>query len=224
MQTLFLVEDDENIRELVSYALTGSGYEVTTFEEGGSFFERLDRQTPDLILLDIMLPGEDGLTILKRLKQTARTQGLPVILLTAKGSELDRVKGLNQGADDYITKPFSVLELTARVKALLRRSRPQGKAICLGELSLDPSRRIVLAQGQEVDLTFKEFELLAYLLRNQGIALSREQILENVWGYDYQGETRTVDMHVMALRQKLGDSAALIQTVRSVGYKAGEPS
>ncbi len=222
MQTLFLVEDDENIRELVRYALTGSGFLVKAFEEGASFLVAMAQELPELVLLDIMLPGQDGFSLLGALKRDPRFASVPVILLTAKGSEMDRVKGLDLGADDYITKPFSVLELTARVKALLRRVQPKADHFTLGGLMLDLPRRAVLVRGEAVQLTFKEFELLAYLFQNQGLVLTREQILRHVWGYDYEGESRTVDMHIMALRQKLGSEGHLIKTLRSVGYKLGD--
>lgn len=225
--TIFLVEDDESIRELVLYALGSAGFDAQGFESGKDFFAVLERQTPDLVLLDIMLPGEDGLALLSRLKSTAATEHLPVIMLTAKTSEYDKVKGLDLGADDYISKPFGVMELISRVRAVLRRVSPGGQTdeitLAAGGVRLDEQRRTVTADGNDVSLTFKEFELLSYLLKNLGIVLSREKIMERVWGFDYEGESRTVDMHIKSLRQKLGGCAGMIQTVRGVGYKAEQP-
>lgn len=224
MQKIFLVEDDDNIREMVSYALNMAGFESRGFAEGEAFWEALKKEGPSLVLLDIMLPGEDGVSILKRLKQSEKTAKLPVILLTAKSAEYDRVKGLDLGADDYITKPFSVMEAISRIKAVLRRCgwEPQkAPKLETGNITLYEDRRTVLADGGEISLTFKEFELLRCLMVNEGIALSRDKLLEQVWGFDYNGESRTVDMHIKSLRQKLGDSGAIIKTVRNVGYKIG---
>jgi len=223
LQKVMLVEDDPNIRELVRYTLGAAGFSVEAFEDGESFERRLREETPQLLLLDIMLPGESGLQLLRRLKRRPRTESLPVILLTAKGGEMDRVHGLDEGADDYITKPFSVLELTARVRALLRRSGAgETGEMRFDAISLSPQRREVTVDGIPVAVTFKEFEILHYLLRNPRHALSREQILSQVWGVSFEGESRTVDMHIMSLRQKLGKQGEWIQTVRGVGYKMGE--
>lgn len=224
MQKVFLVEDDDNIRQMVSYALSMAGFEPEGFAEGEAFWEALEKESPSLVLLDIMLPGEDGVSILKRLKRSEKTAKLPVILLTAKSAEYDRVKGLDLGADDYITKPFSVMEAISRIRAVLRRCgrEPQKTAtLRTGAIALDEDRRTVFANDAEIGLTFKEFELLRCLMANEGIALSRDKLLEQVWGFDYSGESRTVDMHIKSLRQKLGDCGAIIKTVRNVGYKIG---
>jgi two-component system alkaline phosphatase synthesis response regulator PhoP len=212
---------------MVIYAMSSASFEALGFADGGSFFARTRTALPSLVLLDIMLPGDDGLSILKKLKASNLTAKLPVIMLTAKGSEHDRIKGLDLGADDYITKPFSVMEVIDRVRAVLRRSESEGKGHSSGEMEisgivLDSPRRTVRAEGMEVTLTYKEFELLHYLMMNEGIVLSRERLLDQVWGVDYCGESRTVDMHVKSLRQKLGASGAVIKTVRNVGYKAGK--
>jgi two-component system alkaline phosphatase synthesis response regulator PhoP len=217
---VFIVEDDENIRDIVIYALGTAGYESAGFETGGEFFSALSEGLPSLVLLDIMLPGDDGLDILKRLRDGASTKKMPVIMLTAKNSEYDKVKGLDMGADDYISKPFGVMELISRVNALLRRTASEsGDKMEYLSLSLDHARREVRAEGALVNLTFKEYELLYYLMLNSGLVLSRDKITETVWGYDFEGESRTVDMHIKTLRQKLGASGRLIKTVRNVGYK-----
>lgn len=224
MPTIYCVEDDVNIRELVLYALRASGFEAEGFDSAGPFFERVDEACPDLALLDIMLPGMDGLTILHTLRDTPRTASLPVILLTAKTAEYDRVRGLDDGADDYLCKPFGVMELISRIKAVLRRAAPiqqDTSALTLGEITLDTARHTVEAAGQPVVLTLKEFDLLHYLMENADIVLSREKIMEAVWGFGFEGESRTVDMHIKTLRQKLGAPSAQIQTVRGVGYKIG---
>lgn len=219
MQKIFCVEDDDNIRELTVYALEQHGFEISGFSCAKDFFEALKNEMPSLVLLDIMLPDIDGLDILSRLRQTGETENLPVIMLTAKSGELDKVKGLDSGADDYITKPFSVMELISRVKALLRRtSADNDNIIKYGSLCADKLRRKVTADGSEVILTFKEFELLFYLLKNKGIVMTRDNLLKHVWGYDFEGESRTVDVHIKTLRQKLGDSGSVIETVRNVGY------
>ncbi len=221
MQTIFCVEDDGNIRELVVYALHASGFEAEGFECAAALYERLERGLPDLLLLDVMLPGEDGVTTLKNLRQNPHTEGLPVILLTAKNAEYDKVLGLDSGADDYVTKPFGVMELLSRIKAVLRRaglSAPTN-TLSLGAISLDVGRRAVTVAGAPVSLTFKEFELLHYFLQNPGLVLSREKIMAAVWGFDFEGESRTVDMHIKTLRRKLGEAGGLIVTVRGVGYK-----
>ncbi|MDR2610475.1 MAG: response regulator transcription factor [Clostridiales Family XIII bacterium] len=225
-QVVYLVEDDDNIRELVEYALGSSGYEAAGFAQGSDFFAAVEAGIPDLVLLDIMLPEEDGLALLKRLRKDAATKEIPVIMLTAKVGEYDRVKGFDYGADDYVTKPFYVTELMSRVKALLKRAAPGGDnaggVFEIGPVSLDVAKRSAFVSGAEVSLTFKEFELLKHLMENEGIVFSREKLLSGIWGYDYAGETRTVDMHVMSLRQKLGAGADIIKTVRNVGYKAVE--
>jgi len=226
MSTIFVVEDDDSIREMVMYALGAAGFETAGFADGEDVLPALSRQSPApaLILLDIMLPGSDGLSILKRLKQTDKYKRIPVIMLTAKGSELDRVKGLDLGADDYITKPFSVMEAVSRVKAVLRRCVGEAGAseeMTIGGIALHQAKRTVRADGEEVALTFKEFELLQCMMANAGIVLSRDKLLNQVWGYDYEGESRTVDMHIKSLRQKLGGAGDAIKTVRGVGYKIG---
>ena len=226
MTKIYIIEDDENIREIVIYALKAAGFEATGFETGTDFFAALQTEVPALALLDIMLPGEDGLSMLKRLRSANTTQGLPVIMLTAKNSEFDKIKGLDMGADDYIAKPFGVMELISRVNAVLRRSGGERKEIVtwleVGDIFLDNARREVRVNGQKINLTYKEYELLYYLVLNEGLVLSRDKIMEAVWGYDFGGESRTVDMHVKTLRQKLGAAGELIKTVRSVGYKLGE--
>lgn len=220
MKTIYLAEDDENIRELVIYAMKTAGFETIGFETGRLLFEKLKSQTPDLVILDIMLPEEDGLSILRRIKQSLVYRDIPVIMLTAKGGEVDRVKGLDLGADDYIVKPFSVLELIARVKAVLRRINKEENSGVIGDsdIEINNMKRQVLAKGKEVELTLKEFELLHYLVINKEVVLSREKLLNHVWGYDYDS-TRTVDMHIKTLRQKLGEAGEGIKTVRGVGYK-----
>ena len=220
MATIYIVEDDVNIREIERYALKNSGYEVEEFECGADFFKRLEKAIPSLVLLDIMLPNEDGLDILSRIRANKATAGIPVIMVTAKASELDKVKGLDLGADDYLTKPFGVMELISRVKALLRRTRgvQEESRIQHGEIVLDSARHAVSVAGAHCELTYKEFELLKYLMINQGIVLSRDKIMDQVWGFEYEGESRTVDMHIKTLRQKLGDAGSCIKTVRNVGY------
>lgn len=222
MQKILIVEDEDAIREMLCYALSVAGFAAEGFADGEAFWAALPKASPALILLDIMLPGEDGLSILKKLRQA--DQNIPVILLTAKGAEYDRIKGLDLGADDYVTKPFSVMEVISRIKAVLRRcgEEPQKTSVLeIGGIALDTDRRTVCVDGSEVSLTYKEFELLHYMMVNSGIVLSRDKLLEQVWGFDYNGESRTVDMHVKALRQKLGESGTIIKTVRNVGYKIG---
>ena len=214
-----IIEDDESIREMLRYYFHSVGYGVEDFESGEDYFQAVHDVQPDLYILDIMLPGMDGLEILRRLRGAPDTAHIPVIMLTARAAELDRVKGLEQGADDYVVKPFGIMELQARVKAVLRRTgRPQTPAIlkCDG-LEIDPAAREVRRDGIPVELTYKEFELLKLLCENRGTVLTRDDILHAVWDYDFAGETRTVDMHVKTLRQKLGEG--YIQTVRGVGYK-----
>lgn len=218
---IYCVEDDASIRELVVYTLQATGYQAQGFADGTAFDAALAVQLPDLVLLDIMLPGEDGLQILKRLRSQSATAELPIIMITAKGTEYDKVIGLDSGADDYIAKPFGMMELVSRVKALLRRTQKQsasGQLVC-GTLLLDRETHKVLADGQEVLLTHKEFELLEYLLENRNIVLSREKILDRIWGYTSDVETRTLDVHIRSVRQKLGSSGECIETVRGVGYR-----
>lgn len=225
MQTIYIVEDDDSIRELVTYALQNSGFKVTELVDGDDLLSLCQENQPDLLLLDIMLPHEDGISLLKQLKEHKGTMNMPIIMLTAKSTELDKVKGLDLGADDYITKPFSVMELISRVKAVLRRSEMQKPIAQLkvGNICLDKEKRIVLAGDAEVELTYKEFELLAYLMSYPQIVLSRAQILNALWGYEFEGESRTVDMHIKALRQKLQDCGSYIQTIRNVGYVMKPP-
>lgn len=220
---IFCVEDDGNIRELVVYTLESTGFQARGFEDGSSFLEALALETPELVLLDIMLPGEDGLEILKKLKNSSKTKDIPVIMVTAKGSEYDKVVGLDSGADDYVTKPFGMMELISRIKAVLRRSgKQQDKTkLSVGGISLDTKKHEVKVDGEQVVLTLKEFELLEKLMRNQGIVLTRDQLLTEIWGYDFDGETRTVDVHIRTLRQKLGEQGSLVKTVRGVGYRIG---
>ena len=217
---IYFVEDDKSIRELVVYTLRGSGYEAEGFSDSESFFETLDPALAELVLLDIMLPGESGLSVLRRLREEQSTRELPVIMVTALGSEYDKVVGLDSGADDYIPKPFGMMELMARVRAQLRRrSEKQGDALVSGGITLYPERRAVIVEGAEVVLTFKEFELLHFLILNRGKVMSRERILDAVWGFDFEGESRTVDVHIRTLRYKLGSGGDQISTVRGVGYR-----
>lgn len=221
---IYIIEDDNDIREMETYALKNSGYEVTAFEDSTEFWTAIKKQLPKLVILDIMLPKEDGLSILKKLKNDERTQTVPVIMVTAKTSELDKVKGLDMGADDYVSKPFGIMELVSRVKAVLRRYKHEDskRVIEYNNIRLDDNKHSVTVDGEPCVLTFKEYELLKYLLVNKGMALSREKLIEAVWGYDFEGESRTVDMHIKTLRQKLGNAGSIISTVRNVGYKAGE--
>ena len=221
---IYIVEDDRNIQEIELFALKNSGYQAVGFETAKDFYKALSEKLPELILLDIMLPDEDGLSILKSLRTRADTQKIPVILVTAKSTEIDKVKGLDGGADDYIAKPFGVMEMIARVKALLRRSGGAEESLMTcGNVTLDSEKRMVYVDGKPVELTYKEFELLAYLMRNRGTAVSRDRLLEEVWGFQYEGETRTVDAHIKTLRQKLeaAECRNLIGTVRGYGYKIG---
>lgn len=221
---IYCVEDERNIRELIVYTLESSGYAAKGFESGSDLFGGLDGQLPDLILLDIMLPGEDGMKVLSRLKSSEVTKSIPVIMVTAKGAEYDKVLGLDCGADDYITKPFGMMEFIARVRAVLRRSGKEDKnqaVLECGDLQIFVQQHQVLAGGNKITLTLKEFELLKYLMENRGIVLSRDRLLGHVWGYDFDGETRTVDVHIRTLRQKLGACGELIETVRGVGYRIG---
>ena len=219
MALIYVVEDDDNIREIETIALKNSNYLVKAFARATDFYRALNDILPDLVLLDVMLPDENGCDIVRRLRSQSATKRLPVIMVTAKTSEMDMVKGLDDGADDYIKKPFSVLELLSRVKALLRRSTEEtAQQLRVGDIQLDNARRIVLAQGKNVELTYKEYELLRYLMINAEMVLSRESIMRFVWGTDFEGETRTVDMHIKTLRQKLGACGRQIGTVRNVGY------
>ncbi len=221
---IYYIEDDANIRELVIYTLNQTGLSAKGFPDAQAFFAAAAEEKPSLILLDIMLPGEDGLSVLRKVRANASTTSIPVMMITAKTTEFDKVSGLDLGADDYITKPFGMAELVARVKALLRRSGMKASAerLCHEELVVDISKHTVTAAGNPVTLTYKEFSLLACLMENAGRAFTREQLLETVWGYDYEGGTRTVDVHVQTLRTKLGSSGRFVETVRGVGYRFGE--
>ncbi len=223
---IYLLEDDESIRELVTYAITKSVEETRAFSSPSEFYAAFADETPSLILLDCMLPEEDGLTVLGKLRENKATENIPVIMLTAKSSEFDKVTALDLGADDYVVKPFGVMELVARVRALMRRTcrtaaetKEVSGTYSIGEITISETRREVLASGETLTLTYKEFELLLYLIKNRGIVLDRERILSSVWGYDFDGESRTVDVHIRTLRQKLGTAGELIETVRGVGYR-----
>ena len=220
---IYCVEDDDNIRELVIYTLETTGLKARGFADGSAFMEALAFDTPELILLDIMLPGDDGLELLKKLKSSPKTKSIPVIMVTAKGSEYDKVVGLDSGADDYVTKPFGMMELVSSIKAVLRRSGKVEDRMDMetAGVHVDVKKHEVTVDGKEVSLTLKEFELLEKLMRNQGIVLTRDQLLTEIWGYDFDGETRTVDVHIRTLRQKLGEKGEIIQTVRGVGYRVG---
>lgn len=221
MPLIYIVEDDVNIREIETFSLKNSGYTVVDFECARDFYGRLHEKKPDLVILDIMLPDEDGLEILKKLRKNTETKKIPIIMVTAKTTEIDKVKGLDSGADDYLTKPFGVMELISRVKALLRRSMnmDDSKVFVLGEISVDNEKHKVSVEGKDCELTYKEFELLKLMIQNTGIVLSRDIIMERVWGVDFEGESRTLDMHIKTLRQKLGESGKRIKTVRNVGYR-----
>lgn len=218
---IFCVEDDDAIRGLMVYALNAAGFEVKGFADSVGVFNALQTERPELILLDIMLPGEDGISILKKLRGQTATADLPVIMVTAKGTEYDKVTGLDMGADDYLAKPFGMMEMVSRVKAVLRRCSPgqMEKKITVGGVTVNLQERTVTADGERILLTYKEFELLRLFLSHPGIAFTREQLLSDVWGVEYFGETRTVDMHIRTLRQKLGKYGAMIETVRNVGYR-----
>lgn len=219
---IYLLEDDDAIRKLVVYALEGQGFRVEGFALPSAFHRAMERELPELVLLDIMLPEEDGLHILKSLRAAAATRTLPVILLTAKNAEYDRIIGLDGGADDFITKPFSMLELAARIRAVLRRSESAApREFTLGALYVCPARHIVRVDGADVTLTNKEFELLCLLLENQGLVLSRASLMDHVWGMELERENRTLDVHIRTLRAKLGPAGSLIETVRGVGYRMG---
>lgn len=223
MARIYVVEDDLSIQEIETFALQNVGYEVEGFACAKDFYEAMGRELPDLVLLDVMLPDEDGLTIVKKLRANEETSKLPIIMVTAKTTEIDKVKGLDLGADDYLTKPFGVMELISRVKAILRRSaktEEKDKVLRLGNIVLDRERHTVTVKGVRCELTYKEYELLKLLMKNAGIVTTREVILDRIWGTDFEGESRTLDMHIKTLRQKLGEEGALIKTVRNVGYIA----
>lgn len=225
MALIYIVEDDISIQEIESFALSNVGYQVEGFGSAGDFFRAMEKQLPDLILLDIMLPDEDGLSIVRKLRADRETVLVPVIMVTAKTTEIDKVKGLDIGADDYLTKPFGVMELISRVKAMLRRSggsAEKEKLLKAGVIALDRERHTVTVDGRPVELTYKEYELLKLLLTNTGIVTTREVILDRIWGTDFEGESRTLDMHIKTLRQKLGGAGGMIKTVRNVGYLLNE--
>ncbi len=221
MQTIFCVEDDKNIRELIEYTLSSAGFSVTGFECAKPFYDALYSKRPDLVLLDIMLPGEDGMRILKVLKDNPETASIPAIMLTAKSGQIDKIKALDGGADDYVTKPFDIPELISRINAVLRRSAKPVECNVLRykDITVDESSRKVTVGSHEVILTYKEFELLKRLIINKGFVLSRERLMMQIWGTDFTGESRTVDVHIRTLRQKLGKAGQYIETVRNVGYK-----
>lgn len=221
---IYLVEDDNSIRELILYTLNNGGYEAKGFEKPSLFWDSLKEEIPSLILLDIMLPEEDGLQILKKLRGMNQTQRVPIMMLTAKGTEYDKVIGLDYGADDYVPKPFGMMELMARVKALLRRAQVKDadEDYSVGGLYVSPSKHMVKVDGNEIMLTLKEFEMIMLLMENQGIVFTRDQLLSKIWGYAFDGESRTVDVHIRSLRLKLGRCGQLIETVRGIGYKIGE--
>lgn len=218
---IWCVEDDASIREIELYTLRSTGFEARGFEDGGSFLAALETETPELVILDVMLPGIDGVELLRRLKSAALSAEIPVIMATAKGAEYDKIQSLDLGADDYLVKPFGMMEMVSRVKAVLRRCRPAPppKHLTAGGLTVDLEERTVTADGVRIPLTYKEFELLRLLLSRPGVAFTREQILSGIWGVEYAGETRTVDMHIKTLRQKLGSCGAMIETVRHIGYR-----
>ncbi len=220
MALIYIVEDDQNIREIEAFALKNSGYQIKDFECGKDFYASMEEKLPNLIILDVMLPDEDGLSMIKEIRSRPKSRKIPVIMVTAKTTELDKVKGLDMGADDYLGKPFGVMELVSRVKALLRRcgGEEAEKLYSLKGISLDDEKHAVYVDGQQIELTFKEYRLLQLLLQNSGIVTSRELIMERVWGTDFEGESRTLDMHIKTLRQKLGDKGTMIKTVRNVGY------
>lgn len=226
MKTIYVVEDDTNIREIEMFALKNCGYETKGFECAADFFKGMRDKKPSLVLLDIMLPDEDGIVVLEKLRSAQETRKLPVIMVTAKTTEIDKVKGLDSGADDYITKPFGVMELISRVKSLLRRAEPDREEmpLILSEIVLDMVSRSCMVEGKPVGLTYKEFELLAFLIQNKGIVLSRDMLMDKVWGIDFAGESRTLDVHIKTLRKKLENAGRHIQTVRNVGYLADEDS
>ena len=217
---IWCVEDDDGIRDIETYALNSTGLQAQGFPDGAAFWAALQTQTPDLVILDVMLPGEDGVTLLQKLKGDPRFREIPVIMATAKGAEYDKIQGLDLGADDYLVKPFGVMEMVSRVKAVLRRCRPKAaQTLADGGLVLDPEQRTVTADGQRISLTYKEFELLRLFLSRPGTAFPREQLFTQVWNMAYMDDSRTLDMHIRTLRQKLGDYGKRIETVRNVGYR-----
>lgn len=220
MRKIYIVEDDKNIAEIERFALENAGYTIRTFETAREFGKAVKEEVPALIIMDVMLPDSDGLSIVKELRKTPSTSQIPIIMVTAKSSEIDKVKGLDQGADDYLTKPFGIMELISRVKALLRRTNvtETKPAMEFDGITMDEAKHLVKVDGEPCELTYKEYELLKMLMQNAGIVLQRGQILDRVWGIDYEGESRTLDMHIKTLRQKLGDKGGLVQTVRNVGY------
>lgn len=218
---IWCVDDDNTIRDIEVYTLTQTGFEAKGFADGISMLEALKTEKPELIVLDIMLPGKDGVEILKGIRSNPETRKIPVIMATAKGTEMDKIQGLDTGADDYLVKPFGVMEMVSRIKAVLRRCEPDEKeeVLSIGEITLSDKEHLVTVNGEKVVLTFKEFEILKLFMSNPGIVFSRDKLLSEVWEIDYLGESRTVDMHIKTLRQKLGDAGALIETVIGVGYK-----
>ena len=218
---IWCVDDDNTIRDIEVYTLTQTGFEAKGFADGISMLEALKTEKPELIVLDIMLPGKDGVEVLKEIRQSPETRKIPVIMATAKGTEMDKIQGLDTGADDYLVKPFGVMEMVSRIKAVLRRCEPDEKeeVLSIGEITLSDKEHLVTVNGEKVVLTFKEFEILKLFMQSPGIVFSRDKLLSEVWGIDYLGESRTVDMHIKTLRQKLGDAGALIETVIGVGYK-----
>ncbi|HBM99245.1 MAG TPA: DNA-binding response regulator [Ruminococcus sp.] len=221
---IYFLEDDNSINEAILYSLKNSGFEVKGFNRPSDFWKAMDEEIPDLVLLDIMLPEEDGLSILRKLRNNSETAKISAIMVTAKDSEYDKIIGLDSGADDYMTKPFSMMELISRIKALLRRTQNNSvnKEIKIGNLSVNPEKHLVNAAGKNITLTYKEYQLLLHLMQNKGIVFSREKLLNKIWGYDFDGENRTVDVHIRTLRTKLGECGAMIETVRGFGYKIGE--
>lgn len=220
---IYLLEDDTSIQKFVSYALNNAGFQIEGFETPSSFWNAMKKEKPELLLLDVMLPEEDGITILNKLRADNATKKLPVIMLTAKGTEYDRIIGLDSGADDYVAKPFSIMELISRIKAVLRRSgndeEKNKEEYTVGNISIDVEKHVVKVGDTEVKLTYKEFELLAMLMKHKEKVFGREEILEKIWGYDFDGENRTVDVHIRTLRTKLGEAGNIIETVRGIGYK-----
>ncbi len=220
---IYFLEDDNNIRNFVIYALKNTGFDAEGFDHPDKFWEAMKQKKPDLLLLDIMLPGEDGISILQKLRSSSITKDMPIIMLTAKGTEYDKVLGLDSGADDYVAKPFGTMELISRIRALLRRTEKHADndEYRMGELYLCPARHIIKVDDNNITLTLKEFELLCLLFRNKGVVLTRDEILTGVWGYEFDGESRTVDVHIRTLRSKLGSAGRFIETVRGIGYKIG---
>ena len=218
---IWCVDDDNTIRDIEVYTLTHTGFEAKGFADGLSMLEALKTEKPELIVLDIMLPGKDGVEVLKEIRSNPETRKIPVIMATAKGTEMDKIQGLDTGADDYLVKPFGVMEMVSRIKAVLRRCEPDEKeeVLSIGEITLSDKEHLVTVNGEKVVLTFKEFEILKLFMSNPGIVFSRDKLLSEVWGIDYLGESRTVDMHIKTLRQKLGDAGTIIETVIGVGYK-----